>query len=149
MRLSIDANILIYSVDIRDPRAAFARRLMADALAADCLLTNQAIGEFLNVVRSKTPVSLAEGRRSAADWSLLFPVVPTSTDQLIAASALSERHRLQFWDSVIITVCGAHEVDYLISEDLQDGAKLGEVRILNPFDPANADLLDALLTPVP
>lgn len=149
MRISIDSNILVYAVDARDPRIATARRVVTGATVADCVLTNQVIGEFLNVVRAKTPITVAEGRRTAADWALLFPLAATSADQLIAASALAEQHRLQFWDSVILSVCAGNGVDYLITEDMHDGALIGGVRIMNPFNPANAELLDLLLTPAP
>ena len=149
MRLSIDTNILIYSVDVRDQRAATARRIMTEAIVTDCVLTNQVIGEFLNVVRTKALISPAEGRRTAADWSLLFPVITTATDQLIAASALSEQYRLQFWDAVILTVAGNAGAEYLLTEDMHDGAIIGGVRLLNPFNPANAAMLADLLTPPP
>ncbi len=113
------------------------------------MLTNQANGEFLKVVKAKKPVSLADARRLVEDWLLLLPIAPTTTEHLIAASELVERHRLQFWDSVILTVCAAAEIEYLLSEAMQDGATYGNVRVLNPFNPANAEIVDYLLTPLP
>ena len=149
MRISLDTNILAYSVDIRDHRAIIATRILSDAVFADCLLTNQVIGEFLNVVRTKAIVSLAEGRRAATDWCHLFPLAATSTDQLIAASSLSERYRLQFWDAVVLIVAGGAGAKYLLTEDMQDGVQIDGVTTLNPFNPANSELLDLLLTPQP
>lgn len=149
MRLSIDSNVLIYSVRPEDPRASAARRIVDEAIIADCWLTNQALGEFLNVIRKKSLVPLDGARRTVADWSLLFPILPTTTEQLVAASSLSERHRLQFWDALILTVSRSVGVEFLITEDMADGAVIDGVRIVNPFNPANAELLDLLLTPQP
>lgn len=149
MRLSLDSNILIYSIRPEDPRAAAAHWIVDRAVLVDCWLTNQALGEFLNVVRKKSLVPLDGARQTVADWSLLFPLAPTSVEQLIAASLLSERHRLQFWDAVILTVCKDVGVEYLISEDMADGATLNGVTLINPFNPANAELLDLLLTRAP
>lgn len=149
MRLSIDTNIFVYSIRPEDARAAVARRIIDAATLGDCWLTNQVLGEFLNVVRRKSLVPLDGARQAAKDWSLLFPIAPTTTDHLLAASALAEQRRLQFWDSLILTVCAACDVDHLLTEDMQDGATVNGVTIVNPFNPANAELLDLLLTPAP
>ena len=149
MRFSFDSNILVYSVDALDRRAPLARQLLSHAVTADCVLTNQAIGEFLKVVRAKDYISLPEARQTAGDWALLFSIASTTTEHLIAASSLCERHRLQFWDSVILSVSAAAEVEYLLTEDMQDGAVLDGVQVVNPFNPANEELLDLLLTPAP
>ena len=55
---------------------------------------------------------------------------------------LAERYRLQFWDAVIISVCDAHGVSALFTQDMQDGQRIGGLRIVNPF---NADEVDSYL----
>ena len=44
----------------------------------------------------------------------------------------------QIWDAVIISVCDAHGVSTLFTEDMQDGQRIGGLKIVNPFNPANA-----------
>lgn len=149
MRFSIDTNILVYSVQPEDIRSRLASRIVADAVVVGAVLTNQVIGEFLNVASRRSLVPLDQARQTAADWSLLLPIAPTSIDHLIAASMLSERHRLQFWDALIITVSRAAGADCLLTEDMQDGAEVGGVRLVNPFNPINAELLDELLRSEP
>lgn len=145
MRFSLDANILVYALEADLARSPIAERVLLAALSADCLLTNQVIGEFLNVMRRKHPRLLSDARRACEAWSQLFPIAATTTTQLIEASALAERYRLQFWDSVVLTVAEAAGATWLLTEDMQDGATINGVRLLNPFDPGNAELLDALL----
>lgn len=148
MRFSIDANVLIYSFEVGSLKNDVANRLMFGAIAADCILTNQCLGEFLNVVRRRLPERLHAARAAVEGWSVVFPIAPTTTEHLLAASVLAERHKLQFWDSVILTVAGSAQAEWLLSEDMQDGATIAGVRLLNPFNPDHAELLDALLTPL-
>lgn len=149
MRFSVDTNVLVYALEQGNRRTALAERILVDALGCDCVLTNQALGECLNATRRRFPALVPQARQAVESWSVVFPVAPTSTEQLIRASALAERHRLQFWDSVILTVAGDAGAEFLLSEDMQDGAMVDGVRLLNPFNPANTELLDLLLTPSP
>ena len=149
MRVSVDSNILVYAFEPDSPRYAIAYRIMTTAFLHDCVLTNQVLGEFLKVCGTKHPARRAEARQAVSDWSLIFLVLPTGTKHLIRASEIAERHRLQFWDSLTIAVTGASETACLLTEDMQDGATINGVMLLNPFEPTNAELLDALLTPAP
>lgn len=148
MRFSIDANILVYSFQTNSEKASIADRLMFAALGSDCLLTNQAVGEFFNVVRKRLPDRLAEARAAVESWSVVFPVAATTTGDLVEASLLAQRHKLQFWDSVILVVAGGAGAECLLSEDMQDGTIVNGVRLINPFKPENTDILVALLTPL-
>ena len=147
MRISIDSNILVYSVQSLADKTAAAEQLLFRAIGADCVLTNQAIGEFLNVIRRKHSQRVGDARDVVAGWSLIFSIAPTATQQLVEASALAERHRLQFWDAVILVVAGAAGAEWLLSEDMQDGATINGVRLLDPFNPENSEILAGLLTP--
>ena len=149
MRFSLDTNVLFYSFRSGTDRSRTADRILFAALGLDCVLTNQALGEFMNAVRAKLPERVAPAREVVSGWSLVFQVAPTSTDQLIQASALAERHRLQFWDSLMIVVAGAAGAEWLLTEEMHDGATYAGVRLLNPFNAANAEALDLLLTPEP
>ena len=149
MRYSLDANILFYAFETGTEQSRSANRILASSLTADCVLTNRAIGEFLNAVRRKRPDRVDDSRQVAESWSLVFPVAGTSTGQLIRASALAQRHRLQFWDSVILVVAGEAGAEFLLSEDMQDGALINGVRLLDPFLQSNAEAVNLLLTPSP
>jgi predicted nucleic acid-binding protein len=50
-------------------------------------------------------------------------------------------HHLAFWDALIWAVYERAGVDILATEDFQGGRKLGHVRFVDPFVPANAPLL--------
>ncbi|HEX7378498.1 MAG TPA: hypothetical protein VF278_15370 [Pirellulales bacterium] len=46
---------------------------------------------------------------------------------------LRRRHSLSHWDSLLIAACQEAGASYLYTEDMQDGADYGGVKIVNPF----------------
>ena len=66
---------------------------------------------------------------------------------LETASALAEAHRMQLWDCVVCAASAHTGARALLTEDMQDGRMLDGLRLINPFAPANAGAIDALLPP--
>ena len=62
-----------------------------------------------------------------------FPLVSASTDILLQSLELCSRYSLSHWDSLLLAACLEAGVETLYSEDLQDGANYGDVRVVNPF----------------
>ncbi len=134
MRVSFDTNILVYAADpTAGARTDRARALLRAAAPEDSLLTQQVIGEFLNVSRRMSHLDQRRLRRIAVGFSATFPVVPTPRELLFAAFDRAGRYQLQFWDAVIATVCLSNNVEILISEDYQDRFSIEGLTILNPF----------------
>jgi predicted nucleic acid-binding protein len=52
---------------------------------------------------------------------------------LLAAMDLQQNHSLSFWDALIVQTASAPRCRVLYSEDMQAGARIGEVLIINPF----------------
>lgn len=146
MRFTLDSNILVYALDAATPRKrAVARDILDRAKLLDAVLTTQAVAEFLAVVRRKDvkafPLALAEAER----WAVLFPIGPTTWDQLGEAAAMADRHRLQLWDCLIWRSALAMGATVFISEDMRDGFSLDGMTVLDPFAAANATPLADLL----
>jgi predicted nucleic acid-binding protein len=145
-RLSIDTNILIHAADpSAGEKHQAARMLVARSAKCDTILTQQVIGEYLNVAR-KLPQPLQEAMRIAAErLCTVFEIAPTPQPLLFTAFGHAQRLRLQFWDCVIIAVCAAHGVNMLVTEDLQDGQVIDGVSIVDPFAARNAETISRLL----
>lgn len=148
MTATIDSNVLIYALDNTDPpRRAVACEVVRLAMLGDVVLTAQAIGETMKVVRAKggryAPEALSEIER----WTALFPTEGTNASDLLAAAHFAARHQLQFWDSVIWHVARRRGATWFVSEGLQDGQAIDGMTIINPFDPANQPRLPAILAP--
>lgn len=116
---------------------------------SDAVLTQQVIGEFLNVSRKMQHLNQRRLRRIAVGFCATFPIVTTPKEALFEAFSRAEQYGLQFWDSVIVTVCLKNAVRVLVSEDFQDGLSIEGLTILNPFNPGNFDRLAAVLTEAP
>ena len=83
--------------------------------------------------------------RRAESFREVFGVVDTDFSLLVAAQDLASRHRLQFWDAVIVKAAVRSGATLLLSEDMQDGARLDGVLIINPFDVGNVAKINRLL----
>lgn len=146
LRTSIDTNILIYAIDAGEgAKHEQAAGLVGQLASRDAVLTQQVLGELLNVLRKRARGAEAMPRAAAEYFAMLFPVVPTPLAALFPAFDRAERLRLQFWDSLIVTVCLDNGVSHFLSEDMQDGQRIDGLTIINPFNSANAPTLDALL----
>ncbi len=61
-------------------------------------------------------------------------------------SRSNPRYQLSIWDARLLAACAAHGCTHLLSEDLQDTMRYGSVTIVNPFNPANAVVVESLLS---
>lgn len=148
MTATLDSNVLIYALDNGDPdRRAVAREVVGLAMLGDVVLTGQAIGETIKVVRAKGGRYAAEALAEIERWTALFPTEAAAATDMIAAAHFAARHRLQFWDSVIWQVARRRGAAWFVSEDLQDGQTIDGMTIVNPFNPANRPRLSAILAP--
>ena len=146
MRLAIDSNVLVYAADNEaGARHDAAVDLIRRAAAGDTILPLQVLGEFFAVVTRQIGLPPKTAAGFVEDWQGVFLVaaaVPETIDHAIAAVIA---HDLQFWDAMIWAVADVAGCDILLTEDMQDGRRLGRVQFVNPFDPANARLVDTIL----
>jgi predicted nucleic acid-binding protein len=133
-RFSLDTNILVYAVD-RDAgdRHQHSKGLVARAAQSDCVLTVQALAEFFHATTRKKLLQPAVARTFVRDWLEVFRI--TSADEWAFADAMDavEEHRLSFWDAMIWATARRTGCSAVISEDMQDGRRLGGVEFINPF----------------
>ncbi len=140
------SNVLLYAIDQDSPdKRQVAHEILARGRHLDMVLSSQVLGEFLSVVKRKQPARLDYGIELVTKWSLLFPVIWTSPDHILTGARIVSRYQLQFWDSVILAVASDQGASLLLTEDMQDGSQIENVRILNPFAASNRSQLDDVL----
>ena len=145
IRPALDSNVLVYGFLEPDSDKGRLANELITRVSAIGIVAVQAIGEFLWVVRRRRPEWLERATlRSQRLRRVLMPVA-TDLDLVLAASGLVQRHGLQFWDALIMKASVRGGATMLLSEDMQDGAELDGIRLLNPFAPANWRKLDAQL----
>ncbi len=149
MRFALDSNILVYAIDSETlEKHSVARRIVERSFLSDSVLVTQTLCEFLNVVIRKYPDRLSEAQVAAELWAELWPAAESTRRDAITAVAYATRYRLQYWDSFILAVARSSGAEILLSEDMQDGLILDGITVIDPFNPANAALLDTLLSPI-
>ncbi len=129
-----DTNILVYG----DDASALAKQkrassLLDEHLTADtAVLSLQVLQEYFAVVTRKLHVSLEKAQRRVEIFSCA-KVVRFEISDLIAAIEFHRLTRISFWDAMIVHAARIGGASVLYSEDLQHGAILGGVRVVNPF----------------
>lgn len=136
MRVFLDTNILVYLYDTDAPeKQERARGLFEqEASAGRVLLSTQVLQEFYVVVTRKLAVPLDPKDAEDVVRNLSgLQVVPTDADRVLSAIQRSRRHRLSFWDALIIECALAGGATRLLSEDFQAGRIIEGLTIENPF----------------
>jgi len=136
-RLLIDSNVLVYSLDAREP----AKRGQAHQLllrlqptgAAD--LSAQVLGEFFRVVtaRLSPPVSVTDAVRLVGQLVRSFPVWPIDERVVLEAVRGVRDHHLPYWDSQLWATAKIHGCNAVLSEDFTDGRDVEGVTFHDPF----------------
>src|SRR5271156_1591363 len=131
----VDANVLVYTLDPRDP----AKQKRAAAWRDHLWQTG--LGRTSAQVLSETYAVMRRLRRDMpgeALWdaiSLYFAWKPRAIDEnlLRRAHEIERRYRISWWDSTIVAAAQMQECAVLLTEDLQDGMAFGEVTVRSPF----------------
>ncbi|HWA45151.1 MAG TPA: PIN domain-containing protein [Hypericibacter adhaerens] len=133
-RFSLDAGILFYAIDrSAGEKHRMASQLVARALDGDCILSLQAVTEFMAAVTQKGKMPSNEAAQIVRDWISIFPVVSPTAADLDAALALVTAGRAALAEAMLVACLQAHECHLLLSEDFAGKSKLGQVEIVNPF----------------
>jgi predicted nucleic acid-binding protein len=98
------------------------------------VISPQVLQEFFVTVTRKlaSPLPAEEALETIRGLGEL-PVVITDAALVFEAAALSSRHQISLWDALILEAAHAACCEVVLSEDLQDGWRVGEVEVRNPF----------------
>jgi predicted nucleic acid-binding protein len=145
--ITVDTNVLLYTIDPRNAhKQAAARRVIAAVKIKGHALALQCVGEFQNVALRKfrAPVDRVVAYASAIlDDFRTFPASRTAARLALAEVAAA---RLSYWDAVMLASAAEAGCTAMLSEDMQDRTTIFGVEIVNPFgadgvSPRAAELL--------
>jgi predicted nucleic acid-binding protein len=134
----IDTNILIYSISASDEPLEFTKKsLAADLLQRrnDLVISTQVLQEFyVQVTRPTRPGALSHelACEFIESWKR-FQVLPVTADLVDRALQIRKETGFQYWDCAIIAAAAIAECETLLTEDMQDGRRVGGVLLTNPF----------------
>jgi predicted nucleic acid-binding protein len=133
-RVFLDTNVILYA----DDRSAGAKRLRAIELLRDvvgkgvAVLSTQVLQEYFAVATRKLRVP-PEVARSKVDALAQLDVVLIRPEIIVAAIDLHRLYALSFWDALIVKCASVAGCTRVFSEDMQHGALVDGVVIVNPF----------------
>ncbi len=136
-RFFLDTNLFVYTFDAEEPTKAnkAAQLIRRAADTGQGIISYQVVQEFFNVAfrRFAQPMSAAEAEQYLI--TVLRPLLAVHSSPAIYFQALriAEKHKIQWYDSLIVAAALEGQCEMLYSEDFQHGRGIDGLRIENPF----------------
>ena len=144
MRFSADTNVFAYLADDREPQnQAIARELVEVLLSRETWVGLQVVGELQNVLRRRFKKVAVEAAGVASFVLTSFPTFAYDDHDVEHGLRRLQAGRLSYWDALLVSACGRNGCQVLFTEDMQDGAVIDGVRIINRFKSADGVLSPA------
>ena len=130
----LDTNVLIYSIDGKDPaKQAVARDIVVSAVrGGGFLLSAPVLNELADVALLQLTLSVEETRKFVSFFSRIC-VVSLESRWTDAALLWKQRYETQFFDSLLLVAAQDNGCNEILTEDLNDGQMYGSVKAVNPF----------------
>ncbi len=136
-RFFLDTNIFVYTFDAKAPakakKAAQLVRRAADS--GEGIVSYQVVQEFFNVAfrRFAQPMSTAEAEQYLITVFRPLLAIHSSPAVYVAALRIAGKHRIAWYDSLIVAAALEGKCETLYSEDLRHDRTIEGLRIENPF----------------
>lgn len=133
----IDTNVFLYNIDDSDPnKYAIASSLIHTALETGrSCISYQVVQECLNSALRKAHIPLDQATAERYLNTVLIPLWKVSPTPVLYRRGLElyARYRLSYFDSLIVAAALEAGCNTLYSEDLQNGQRIEQLTIRNPF----------------
>ncbi len=138
IRVALDSNVLAYLAGVsrssEDEAKITEVRSLIEQLAnhVSLIAPAQALGELFVVLR-RSGAPADDARSILIEFTDAFGTSASESSSILAAADLVVDHKLQFWDSLILTAAANAGCTLLLSEDMQSGFITRGVTIVDPF----------------
>ncbi len=136
MSIFVDTNVLVYARDPDHPEKqeralAWVGHMWA---SGEGRISAQVLNEYyVTVTRRLTPgLPHAEARADIEDLVAWNPL-PIDSALIRQAIEIGQSHQLSHWDALIVAAAHRAGSSHLLTEDLNDGQRIGTVTVMNPF----------------
>lgn len=132
----VDTNILMYAHTPSAGAKSDRARQIVESLwqTGNGVVSTQVLQELCFNLRRKVahPLPVDEIRQLIQDY-LSWEVVINNAESVLQALELEVRHKISFWDALILNAAEMSGATILYSEDLAAGQRYGVVRVINPL----------------
>ena len=130
-RAFLDTNVCIYL--LASGRKSERAEDLFDDNNLDRVISTQVVNEFVHVARGKLKVEWPEVREYVGILRDACHVAMVTSEEQDDALDISQRYGFAWYDSLIVASARAAGAHTLLSEDLQNGMRIGTLKISNPF----------------
>jgi predicted nucleic acid-binding protein len=134
VRSFFDTNPLVYAGAADEPakQQRAIHLIKTHRTAGSAVLSTQVLQEYVNVALRKLHLPVPLSRERLSPYAR-FDLVPATPELIESALALHVLHSTSFYAALILQAAIASGCSALLTEDMQHGALIGGVRIVNPF----------------
>ena len=132
----VDANVLVYTRDVNEPVKQLRAVNWMDRLWREQSgrTSMQVLSEFyVTATRKLRPAISTDDAWNNVKSLLAWQPQPIDGALLQRAREIEQRHRLSWWDSMVVAAAQLQNCALLLSEDMHDGAAFGGVTVRSPF----------------
>ena len=124
-----DTNVLLYLLSADADKAQRAEEL----IAGGGVISVQVLNEFAAVASRKLRMTIPEIQECLEPIRGICGVEPVTLETHLRGLDLAERYGFSVYDSMIVAAALSANCEILYSEDWQDGQRIDELLIRNPF----------------
>lgn len=136
-RFFLDTNIFVYCFDPHAPVKAKRANLLIQRAAdtGEGIVSYQVVQEFFNVAFRRFSPAMSDAEAEQYLITVFRPLLAVHSSPALYFSGLqvTAKHRLGWYDSLIVAAALESQCRVLYSEDFQHGREIEGLRIQNPF----------------
>ena len=143
-RVFVDTNVIVYTADLTAPqKRSRATAVMRRALqGSDAAISTQVLQEFY-VVATRGPIPKLESESAETVvrdlGTLRVGLIDVQT--VLGAVARAKRRQMSLWDALIVQSAVEGGCTVLLTEDLTHGEVIDGVRVVDPFQGDEGEVL--------
>jgi predicted nucleic acid-binding protein len=123
-------------LDASDAKKQAAAIELVDSLRlGDCRISLQSCGEVYAALTRRLHRAPWEAAQASRNLLASFPSFGASRTAVERALSEAMSGRFSYWDALLLAAAHEAECRYCFSEDMADGAFLGDVEVVAPFGP--------------
>jgi predicted nucleic acid-binding protein len=132
--VSIDTNVLIYSIDSSDAaKQEIADGVVERLIAARGCMPLQCLSEFYALTTRKRLITPHQAERVVERMLMSLVIVSAEALDVVEAMHLQQQHGMQYFDALLIATARRVGCTLFLTEDMQHGRSFGGITVDNPF----------------
>jgi len=133
----VDTNVLVYSVDSREPMRRDRARDVLRALRGRAVphVSTQILGECFATLVTRFRIGFDADGASSAVRAICAAMNVLSVDERVVREAMwgVRRYQMHYYDAQVWATARIAGIDTILTEDVQSAPEIEGVRYVNPF----------------